>query len=150
MAGHRILARQCRECGEWYPGNSSVCPYCSGRLSRSDTFSSRTFTGVAISSSNSIPGHQITRIWKNFEFTIPKFNIAANDPLNKFLAMVTNKEERLAKEAYAAAEKEAKELARSKGCNGIINYNVYFDRVGEWASINMVNIRVSGTLCEIQ
>ena len=104
---------------------------------------------VIVTENNFVNGFEIIEVGDNFEFSFLQYNVAPHYALNRFLAAVTNEADRLADKAIQKALDKVKEMASSKGWNAVLNFQVEFERVGEYASINCVNVHVYGIVCNL-
>lgn len=106
---------------------------------------------VYITTDNYAEGYEIIEHGGYFSESFMNYNANPHDPLNNFLGLFTRAQEnqRITEKVVNKAYKIAEDIASSHGWNAVLNFDIEYEDMGEWASIHGVNVIVSGYLCNI-
>ncbi len=105
---------------------------------------------VIVSTDNYVEGYDIIEVGSEFEDSFYNHNMVPHDVVNRFLANITNEQERIYEEVVNKAIARAQSIASRNGWNAVLNFDIQFEEIGEWASINSVLVHIYGVLCYIE
>ena len=105
---------------------------------------------VIVTPDNYVEGYDIIEVGSEFEDSFLNYNTIPYGTVNQLLSVLSNERQRITDKVVNKAISLAQTIASRNGWNAVLNFDIEYEEVGEWAGLHCVCVHVYGILCYIE